>query len=128
MIREDVQEALDDLGNYSMLFGASNGEVEEGIAKEAKDWLIIYIASLESQLARLEAENATLRGRMRWIPVSERLPERDGFYLVLEDVNQVAGYYHWCRAFGWNTDGGRINIQSVTHWMPLPETPKGDEE
>ncbi len=59
-----------------------------------------------------------------WIPVSERLPKRDGFYLVLENVNQVAGYYHWCKQFGWNTDGGRINIQSVTHWMPLPTPPE----
>lgn len=69
------------------------------------------------RIAELEAER-------RWIPVSERLPERDGFYLVLENVNQVAGYYHWCKVFGWNTDGGRTNIQSVTHWMPLPEPPE----
>ena len=80
------------------------------------------------RVIELEAENAALREKTRWIPVSEQLPERDGFYLVLEDVNQVAGYYHWCKAFGWNTDGGRINIQTVTHWMPLPETPKGDEK
>ncbi len=72
--------------------------------------------------ACLTAELAELR--TRWIPVSERLPKRDGFYLVLENVNQVAGYYHWCKQFGWNTDGGRINIQSVTHWMPLPEPPE----
>ena len=73
--------------------------------------------ALKARIAELEAER-------RWIPVSERLPERDGFYLVLENVNQVAGYYHWCKVFGWNTDGGRTNIQSVTHWMPLPEPPE----
>ena len=73
--------------------------------------------ALNARIAELEAER-------RWIPVSERLPERDGFYLVLENVNQVAGYYHWCKVFGWNTDGGRTNIQSVTHWMPLPEPPE----
>lgn len=59
-----------------------------------------------------------------WISVNDKLPNRDGFYLVLENVNQVAGYYHWCREFGWNTDGGRINIQTVTHWMPLPTPPE----
>jgi hypothetical protein len=64
-----------------------------------------------------------------WISVNDKLPNRDGFYLVLENVNQVAGcyhsgYYHWCREFGWNADGGRINIQTVTHWMPLPTPPE----
>ena len=79
---------------------------------------------LTRKVRELESENARLKDAQRWIPVSERLPERDGFYLVLENVNQVAGYYHWCKVFGWNTDGGRTNIQSVTHWMPLPEPPE----
>lgn len=82
---------------------------------------------LTRKVRELESENARLKDAQRWIPVSERLPERDGFYLVLENVNQVAGYYHWCKVFGWNTDGGRTNIQSVTHWMPLPEPPEVKE-
>ena len=82
------------------------------------------ISRLRKRIEELESENARLKDAQRWIPVSERLPERDGFYLVLENVNQVAGYYHWCKVFGWNTDGGRTNIQSVTHWMPLPKPPE----
>ena len=82
------------------------------------------IQDKDFEIQDLKAELSQLRERIRWIPVSERLPKRDGFYLVLENVNQVAGYYHWCKQFGWNTDGGRINIQSVTHWMPLPEPPE----
>ena len=87
-------------------------------AKSIVDWNTRPIEdALNARISELEAAQ-------RWIPVSERLPERDGFYLVLENVNQVAGYYHWCKVFGWNTDGGRTNIQSVTHWMPLPEPPE----
>ena len=77
-----------------------------------------HIEHLYQWIEELEKER-------RWIPVSERFPGRDGFYLVLENTNQVAGYYHWCKQFGWN-DGGRINIQSVTHWMPLPQPPEGE--
>jgi len=80
----------------------------------------------EAEINELKAEIDRLKSERRWIPVSERLPNRDGFYLILENVNQVAGYYHWCKQFGWNTDGGRIHIQTVTHWMPLP-TPPEDE-
>ncbi len=56
--------------------------------------------------------------------MSEYWTEKDVMENALENVNQVAGYYHWCKQFGWNTDGGRIHIQTVTHWMPLPEPPE----
>lgn len=99
------------------------------VAAREQDLNELHIALSQLREYTLKNENIIrdLRERTRWIPVSERLPKRDGFYLVLENVNQVAGYYHWCKQFGWNTDGGRINIQSVTHWMPLPEPPEGDE-
>ncbi len=68
-----------------------------------------------------------------WIPVSERLPEKckeylclcniDGhtdfpFYMVLRYylVDKKPHFQHEC-AHGLN----------VTHWMPLPEPPKGDD-
>ena len=124
--------------------GESIGVIEEERGDEYSYWLVIHqphktgqhhgriIMPVEWWNTRpiedaLTARIAELEAERRWIPVSERLPERDGFYLVLENVNQVAGYYHWCKVFGWNTDGGRTNIQSVTHWMPLPEPPEVKE-
>ena len=96
--------------------------------KDIEEILLLksLVFAREQDLNELHIELSQLRERTRWIPVSERLPKRDGFYLVLENVNQVAGYYHWCKQFGWNTDGGRINIQSVTHWMPLPPPPEAE--
>lgn len=83
----------------------------------------IYNRAYEAIIISME-ENAALREQVRWRKYPEEKPKRDGFYLVLENINQVAGYYHWCKQFGWNTDGGRINIQTVTHWMPLPQPPE----
>ena len=80
-----------------------------------------------------------------WISVKDRLPENDGSYLVTmnsfggrkyigvrwfakdgEMVNEyeLAGqenvwYYH-------DSEWGYISIDSVTHWMPLPQPPKGE--
>lgn len=82
--------------------------------------------ALQRRIDELTAELAALREQVRWRKYPDEMPKRDGFYLVLENVNQVAGYYHWCKQFGWNTDRGRINIQSVTHWMPLPQPPEGE--
>ena len=64
-----------------------------------------------------------------WIPVSERLPEESGSYLVV---------YHPCfwddvewskRCVGIDTFRGKTTwakkkFQRVTHWMPLPEPPE----
>ena len=56
----------------------------------------------------------------KWISVEERLPESDGFYLTYrEDDVRVTWYGSgglWRHI--WNND--------VTHWMPLPEPPKGE--
>lgn len=55
-----------------------------------------------------------------WIKCSERLPEKDGFYLVYPRLN------------GWSEswfNGGKFAISrfygaEVTHWLPLPAPPE----
>ena len=57
-----------------------------------------------------------------WIPVEERMPERDGFYLISVDVpakiDEIKVHKVW---FGEKTKTfwGYGNV--VTAWMPLPE-------
>ena len=79
----------------------------------------------------------------KWIPVTERLPEEEGRYLVcnrsrgidiavycinptpkdLFGEEMVSGF---CVPL-YNTHGVCIEINEiVTHWMPLPEPPKGE--
>ena len=81
----------------------------------------------------------------KWIPVTERLPEKDGEYLVFEksgygtrtrtlrfakDGRKVDKYdFHreWKNVwFYYDSEWGHITIDTVTHWMPLPEPPKGE--
>ena len=57
-----------------------------------------------------------------WISVEERLPERNGRYLThcnIEGQSLVCILYY-CKIGGFNEG-------TVTHWMPLPEPPEGDE-
>ena len=63
------------------------------------------------------------RDAHRWIPVTERLPEENGHYLVHAVGN---GYYSTYIAL-WN-GRFRANFEMpITHWMPLPEPPKDGE-
>ena len=68
----------------------------------------------------LAFENDELINKSRWIPVSERLPENDGQYLVaydredeiLENISYFDRHGFW--------------IGNVVAWMPLPEPYKAD--
>ena len=73
-----------------------------------------------------------------WIPVTERLPDNKEHDWVLAQVVEDNGYMHipkvmeyrqalndWYEeTYGWlSKHNGAF---SVTHWMPLPEPPKGE--
>ena len=81
----------------------------------------------------------------KWISVKERLPEEDGQYLVFEkscygtqtrtlrfakNAKKVDKYdfvLYWKNVwYRYDSEWGHITIDTVTHWMPLPEPPKGE--
>ena len=63
-----------------------------------------------------------------WIPVTERLPEKGQEVLVFDTRENWTGFA-WLRpdetwtALGFDFP---FDLGEVTHWMPLPEPPKGD--
>ena len=66
----------------------------------------------------------------KWIPVTERLPEYDGTYLVFTTSGTVTTARWYAEHDMRNYRGdfirhveGRFH-RNVTHWMPLPEPPK----
>lgn len=67
--------------------------------------------------------------KQEWISVEDRLPEDYNKYLLFLDNGRIAiGWYHGdAMQF---VEDGIVMIETVTHWMPLPEAPKmkGGEE
>lgn len=64
----------------------------------------------------------------RWIPVSERLPEKSGPYLCCWKASADDKLYI-ARVLAWRADTGWMNsfdeqVGNVTHFMPLPEPPE----
>ena len=76
-----------------------------------------------------------------WISVKDRLPEKDGAYLVTTNSfgNRQSVKLRWFAKDGENVDAydlagqkdvwylydiecGYLSINSVTHWMPMPST------
>ena len=79
--------------------------------------------------------------RTRWIPCSERLPEKSGVYLVAYIATGTVDRLRFCTQYGtglrskknvWvgviypytSNMGVEVIYDNVTHWMPLPEPPK----
>lgn len=59
-----------------------------------------------------------------WVSVEDRLPEEKQRVIVrCERVGTSVGWILWGR---WMTDIGP-DAGKVTHWMPLPKSPKEDE-
>ena len=63
-----------------------------------------------------------------WIPVTERLPEKGQEVLVFDTRENWTGFA-WLRpdetwtALGFDFP---FDLGEVTHWMPLPQPPKGE--
>ena len=74
-------------------------------------------------------------GRPKWIPVTERLPEEEGWYLVYTTPNREHKSINkamFCKGYAWGNfepywRGAGGHWANVTHWMPLPTPPKENE-
>ena len=61
----------------------------------------------------------------RWIPVEERLPERNEIVLAVDQGGVTVASYSPMLEDWWTLQVDRMSPGAVvTHWMPLPEPPK----
>ena len=62
----------------------------------------------------------------KWISVEDRLPEKQGYYLVYTEEDGVfsAEYNPKRERCPWTDESEGYCDFPVTHWMPLPEPPK----
>ena len=101
-------------------------------------------------IERLTAENAALREKQRWIPVTERLPdERDAVIILLKDGQVFRGEIRerialpewWYFYDASDTDMDMLGVMyplfddglwlhenPVVAWMPLPGAPEEGEK
>lgn len=110
---ETTAEALAEIDYYAGFRG------KEAAIKAVEDACILAVAALREQEQR------------RWIPVTERLPEKDGRFMCTYKFNsnsekQFVGDIYYFASYKyphWQHESAGL---IVTHWMPLPETPKGE--
>ena len=95
-------------------------ELQEDLER-SKDFEAFWQHAAEEALKKFQV---AISNKPHWIPMTERLPEENGHYLVHAVGN---GYCSTYIAL-WN---GRFRADfemPITHWMPLPQPPKSEGE
>lgn len=99
-------------------------EIEHSVRLGVPTWTspeaITNALHMLKEYKQLKAENTRVSG---WIPCSERMPERDGFYLAYYTFSDGR---HACDMVYFNV-GAPIS-SSITHWKPLPEPPEAEDK
>ena len=125
-MHEDKQRCqenlLDKAADLIERLTAENADLRKGI-----EWKDMVIALAQKEQAKAEAERDALREKQRWIPVTERLPERDVQVLGWYKDNPFSQYRP--EVVAWNGNGwvfvyAHRYVTNVTHWMPLPKAPE----
>lgn len=125
-----LREAAAQLEHFTAENRALRSALASGPAKraqkQARDASVTFLREmakeLNAQRAEAEAERDALREKKRWISVTEKTPEYDMPQLALNADGDalIANYAYgeWFDTWGQNVE--------VTHWMPLPEAPEGN--
>ena len=118
ILREEHRQRTDSYTTYLAHGGKGDPAEEVGL-----DALAMAISALE---------------KTKWISVKDRLPDNKEHDWVLAQVVEDNGFMHIPRVmeyrqakndwfeetYGWLSEHN--GLFSVTHWMPLPEPPKGE--
>ena len=102
-------------------------DLQDIINEESKAYLNTRRTTLEMALAYLKEHFA----EQKWIPVTERMPDHFGVFIVAikepgrERVGKDCADFDpfaktWLPSLCWDRD------YKVTHWMPLPEPPEAN--
>lgn len=131
---EELTKVLRNVSEYDSGYAKLMYDAADAIEAQDRHILTLQhemIAEAESHIAlveRLSKQNKKLEEAVKtaldfipcWIPVTERLPEKSGSYLVyvygeVTEMDCWHGKWHML---------GDDYTKAVTHWMPLPEPPK----
>lgn len=94
-----------------------------------KSWLDVKGYS-EGELNMLRAviyELETMPSTSAWVSVKDRLPEKEGAYIVFK-TNITHLFVAIWNGKEWNSFINHSTLKRITHWMPLPQKPKSESD
>lgn len=109
------RDILDYIKAYSHKFnGCLTGEVFQDAIKEIE------------RLRNILSEMSVIASYSGWVSVNDRLPEKEGEYLVYYLGSYVVREFKNGKFRYWSCSSFEPDNE-VSHWMPLPHEPREDE-
>ena len=100
--------------------------LKKAIISEHNALVMKHRENLRKEIEQLQAKLKTAEEKLRWIPVSGRLPEipdsrhnesSERVWLIFENKPQIGYYTNFA---GWRIDGFYFQSDlNVTHWKPI---------
>lgn len=63
----------------------------------------------------------------QWISVKDRMPEDNDRVIAFRPYEAEVSAYRYSVMWGWALKTS-VSHRGITHWMPLPEPPKGEND
>ena len=95
---------------------------EHGRLIDADALWMNFIHSMDvcDDILEIIEKQPTIEPEQHWIPCSERLPDKEGYYLTTTMYQEVYSDY-------WNGDNFN-RTEMIIAWMPLPEPWEGEQD
>ena len=132
MVNEQIKELAKDICSRGYCNSERQGHCRYGRNKYCWDVEILAKELYEAGYRKVVDANSAIP-TSEWISVEDRLPEANLHVLLYAFFHNqwqiVKGWHSYCdKQFHiTNSDYPSLTDIPVTHWMPLPEAPKGGE-
>ena len=137
-VREKLVELLDDMQRSGT--GYFGSAIEN---KKIADYLIAHgvtvhenveisdelLKQLKNAPITIRKEEPSIELVQEWISVNDRVPEAGGYVVCIAKRNPFSRFMPMVariRKNGWVNPITEQYISEITHWMPIPEPPKGE--
>ncbi len=114
---KEAQSAFDELGGESGIIAQAFNDLANDFSQGA-----VPYTTDEEAFAQIPSADVA-----QWISVKDRLPDDNDRVIAFRPYEAEVSAYRYCVARGWSLKTS-ISNKGITHWMPLPEPPKGGFE
>lgn len=131
----DAEKAFEVIKNLLYETAINNAGVNEAVDVICQDFAENRLATWLDEVPSVELSEG-----VKWIPVSERLPEEERYVLITKEPLKINGYEQEVikakrstdprsgKIEWWSPELGTLKNKAVLAWMPMPEPYMGGGE